>query len=114
MLTKERARDILVRRGNRWLHAPDVFLAYFEDGLRLLTKKGWTQGAYARSRWGHVLQSGKDKSAAKFCAQGALERVTPDFRDFKICRSLLSHALGVMPNGRWSIPVHQRRPVARA
>jgi hypothetical protein len=103
VLAKDKARELLGRRGNRWLRSPERFLGYFSDARNLLVKKGWCQGAYARSRRGFKLQSGKDKSAASFCAEGALERATPEHKDFKLCKTLLSYALGVLPSGRWSI-----------
>lgn len=95
MLTPERATDILGRsKGGRWRRSPSRYLGYFEDALHLLEVRGWTQKAYARNKRGDWLPSGKARSATSFCALGALERATPEYKDFEPCRQLLAHAVG--------------------
>lgn len=42
---------------------------------RNLLKKGWTKGVFARNKYGHEV-SINSRSACKFCAQGAVAKVT--------------------------------------
>lgn len=95
MLTPKQAEELLGRRAGRWVRSPVRFLGYFQFALKLLNERGWCQGAYARSRRGYRLSSGKDKHAAAFCAIGALERATPEHKDFKVCHAILGLALGI-------------------
>jgi hypothetical protein len=103
MLTPKQAEEVLGRRGGRWVRSPARFLGYFQFALKLLTERGWCQGAYARSRRGYTLHSGKDKHAAAFCAIGAIERAAPEHKDFKVCNTILRLALGVQPTHGESI-----------
>lgn len=98
MLTPAKAKEILGVRQGRWVRHPGRFAVYFGDASRLLESKGWCQGAYARSRRGYALVTGKDKHAASFCPQGALERVTSEYKDYRVCKLLLAGALGVEPH----------------
>lgn len=103
MLTPAKAEEILGKsKGGRWLRSPARYLGYFDEALALL-RKGWCQGAFARNFRGTKLESAKDRTARSYCAVGALERVTPEYRDHKVCKLLLAYAMGVLPNGRWTI-----------
>ena len=103
MLTPAAAEAILGKQRRGYRFSPAAFAEYFKDATALLTKKGFCQGAYARSRKGYKLESGKSKHAASFCGIGALERVTPEWREFRVARQLLAQALGVAQDGPTAI-----------
>jgi hypothetical protein len=100
VLSPATAKSILGRtKSGRWVRSPERFLNYFEEAYLLLKRKnGWCQGAYARSKRGKNLYSAKDKRAHSYCAVGALEAVTPEFKDYSLAARLLSAALGGAPD----------------
>lgn len=97
-LNQARVEEVLGFRRGRWFHTPERYLEYFQAALKLLLK-GHCTGAYAKSKYGHALASGRDKHAKAWCAQGALERVTPEHKDFAVCKRLLERALECVARG---------------
>jgi hypothetical protein len=120
MLTPAKAEEILGKRGNRWVNSPERYLGYFTYAKRLLKERGWCQGAYARDSRGRKLVSAKDRAASSFCAQGALERIVPEYREYAVCKKLLGYAMDVLPSGRTTISAVNdgafgtSKPVAKA
>lgn len=102
MAIENKIESILGRRQNgRWIRKPEVYMDYLRNAARLLMDRSkWTQQAFARDSRGKVMLTARipkhsQRKPVKFDMIGALEHVTPDFRDFFIAKLLLAAGAGV-------------------
>jgi hypothetical protein len=93
----DRVEAILGRRRNgRWIRDPRKYMQYILDGARTIKDPAnWCQGAYALDKRGQKLGTARTRRAVRFCFLGALERATPEFREYDLCKHLLAIGAGV-------------------
>lgn len=84
------------RRNGRWIRDPRKYMQYILDAARMIKDpKNWCQGAYALDKRGQKLGTARTRRAVRFCFLGAVERATPEFREYLTCKLLLALAAGV-------------------